>query len=526
MDSIAPEPARPGPAYPAEALRPRVSVDPRRIEFADFIEDQDPPSSTPRTQSDRSRESNEDYRSNREAEPARHRREAAAERESRSKATDAREPESLDRGRAEETRPADDQRVESDSDLGATDGAHDENAAMPDDGPGTNQSSAASNHLPGHDPFAEALTGESGPAQTAAAAADPEDPDGPDVAITLTGGQKRRAGAAAAPAAPGMEPTATTGEPAGAAAAKAGEPDAAAGKPAVDLSPVSKSALTTKPAGAAGELAIPVAVLSKGKDGVTLPSGEPVSGDEGRPPQTQGVSPAADAVPPELQPRAAYPWATMGAAAEGLNRPHALTGEKLPQQNQPSGLAAAEPMLQESALARNENPAVAVAGMATPVARGANSTASAASGANTPSAPVPLARLGVEIASHAQAGRQRFDIRLDPPDLGQVHVRLDVDRDGHVTSRLVVDRAETLDLLRRDAPQLERALQDAGLKTDSQTMQFLLRDQGNGQQNARQDASGRPEPAPGTGERNAQAEDASTNYSRNLSRLGGLDIRV
>ena len=37
---------------------------------------------------------------------------------------------------------------------------------------------------------------------------------------------------------------------------------------------------------------------------------------------------------------------------------------------------------------------------------------------------------------------------------------------GKVTSRLTVERAETLDLLRRDAPQLERALQHAGLNTE------------------------------------------------------------
>ena len=55
-------------------------------------------------------------------------------------------------------------------------------------------------------------------------------------------------------------------------------------------------------------------------------------------------------------------------------------------------------------------------------------------------------------------------------------MRLDVDRGGNVTSRLTVERAETLDLLRRDAPQLERALQHAGLNTEG-GLQFSLRDQ-------------------------------------------------
>jgi flagellar hook-length control protein FliK len=92
-------------------------------------------------------------------------------------------------------------------------------------------------------------------------------------------------------------------------------------------------------------------------------------------------------------------------------------------------------------------------------------------------AAVPVAGLAVEIAARAQAGHNRFEIRLDPPELGRIDVWLDVDHSGHVTSRLVVDRAETLDLLRRDAPELERALQQAGLKTSDNALQFTLRDQ-------------------------------------------------
>jgi flagellar hook-length control protein FliK len=92
-------------------------------------------------------------------------------------------------------------------------------------------------------------------------------------------------------------------------------------------------------------------------------------------------------------------------------------------------------------------------------------------------AAIPLAALPVAIAAHAKDGINRFEIRLDPPELGRIDVRLDIDRSGHVTSRLMVERPETLDLLRRDAPQIERTLQDAGLKTSDQGMQFSLRDQ-------------------------------------------------
>jgi flagellar hook-length control protein FliK len=92
-------------------------------------------------------------------------------------------------------------------------------------------------------------------------------------------------------------------------------------------------------------------------------------------------------------------------------------------------------------------------------------------------AAVPLAALAIEIAARAKMEGNRFEIRLDPPELGRVDVRLDIDRNGQVTSRLLVDRVETLDALRRDAGDLERALQQAGLKTADNGLQFALRDQ-------------------------------------------------
>lgn len=91
--------------------------------------------------------------------------------------------------------------------------------------------------------------------------------------------------------------------------------------------------------------------------------------------------------------------------------------------------------------------------------------------------PVPLTgtALAVEIMSRVREGMRRFDIRLDPPELGRIDVRLDVDRNGHATTRMTVDRQETLDLLQREARGLERALQSAGLKTEQGGLEFSLR---------------------------------------------------
>jgi flagellar hook-length control protein FliK len=141
-------------------------------------------------------------------------------------------------------------------------------------------------------------------------------------------------------------------------------------------------------------------------------------------------------------------------------------------------------------------------------------------------AAVPVAGLAIEIVSRAQEGGKRFDIRLDPPELGRVDVRLNVDDNGKVTSHLVVERSETLDLLRRDQPQLERALQQAGLNTDG-GLQFSLRDQNSAQRDQTpRDGRANTSQLIVPDDETAAAEAARRGYGRLLGRAGGVDIRI
>jgi flagellar hook-length control protein FliK len=120
------------------------------------------------------------------------------------------------------------------------------------------------------------------------------------------------------------------------------------------------------------------------------------------------------------------------------------------------------------------------------------SVAVAATPGTAATATVPVAGLAVAIAARAQAGSSQFDIRLDPPELGRIDVRLDVDRNGQVTSHVTVDRADTLQLLQSQQPQLERALEQAGLKTADNGLQFTLRDQSFSGQNGNGGAPSSP----------------------------------
>ena len=86
-----------------------------------------------------------------------------------------------------------------------------------------------------------------------------------------------------------------------------------------------------------------------------------------------------------------------------------------------------------------------------------------------------LPQLTFEIVRQVNDGNTRFQIRLDPPELGRIDVKLDIDKSGQVHARLTVEKAETLDLMQRDQRGLERALQQAGLDGAKTNLEFSLK---------------------------------------------------
>ena len=86
-----------------------------------------------------------------------------------------------------------------------------------------------------------------------------------------------------------------------------------------------------------------------------------------------------------------------------------------------------------------------------------------------------LPQIAFELVRQVNDGNSRFQMRLDPPELGKIDVRLDIDRSGQVTARLTVEKAETLDLMQRDQRGLEKALQQAGLDSSKTNLEFSLK---------------------------------------------------
>jgi flagellar hook-length control protein FliK len=90
----------------------------------------------------------------------------------------------------------------------------------------------------------------------------------------------------------------------------------------------------------------------------------------------------------------------------------------------------------------------------------------------------------IQIA-HA-AGGQQITLRLAPAELGRVDIRIDRMGDGPATIQVLVERPETLKLLQADQPQLNQALDKAGVPQEGRTLSLSLAlpDPGGSNQNA------------------------------------------
>jgi flagellar hook-length control protein FliK len=91
----------------------------------------------------------------------------------------------------------------------------------------------------------------------------------------------------------------------------------------------------------------------------------------------------------------------------------------------------------------------------------------------------PGEQVAVHLATRSSSGDSHITVQLKPVELGTVDVRIETRQDGDLSVHMRVERPETLELLQRDARQLERALNEAGIKADSSSLSFSLRqDQG------------------------------------------------
>lgn len=86
-----------------------------------------------------------------------------------------------------------------------------------------------------------------------------------------------------------------------------------------------------------------------------------------------------------------------------------------------------------------------------------------------------LDQVAANLSQVGKLGLSQIEIQLKPAALGTVDVKLELTHDGRVAAVISADRSDTLMQLQRGSGELQQALRDAGLQTDSGSLSFNLR---------------------------------------------------
>lgn len=89
-------------------------------------------------------------------------------------------------------------------------------------------------------------------------------------------------------------------------------------------------------------------------------------------------------------------------------------------------------------------------------------------------------QVNVNITRSLKAGDNQFAMRMDPPELGRVAVKMTFLANGLVKAQVMAERPETLEMLQREIKGLERAVEAGGHKAEPGGISFSL-DSGNGE---------------------------------------------
>jgi flagellar hook-length control protein FliK len=133
-------------------------------------------------------------------------------------------------------------------------------------------------------------------------------------------------------------------------------------------------------------------------------------------------------------------------------------------------------------------------------------------------------QIAIHVSRAVKDGIDKFDIDLKPDTLGRVTVRLEFTSDTRVQAVFAAERPETLELLKRDAGEIARSLNDAGVRADAGSLSFNLHGNGNGNGGSaeRQVAAGQSLLFPAADAIPAPAAIIRPNYVG----VGGVDIRI
>ncbi|MEH6630594.1 MAG: flagellar hook-length control protein FliK [Halopseudomonas aestusnigri] len=134
-------------------------------------------------------------------------------------------------------------------------------------------------------------------------------------------------------------------------------------------------------------------------------------------------------------------------------------------------------------------------------------------------------QLSIHIKKAVGDNKDSISIKLHPSELGRVDVKLEIVDGSTVKAMISAERPDTLDLLQKDSRMLEKALQEAGLKTDGQSLSFNLKQDGSGQNDKTDNGSNLASGSSDNDDDNG-AELENIEQANRSSHDGDLDISI
>ena len=132
-------------------------------------------------------------------------------------------------------------------------------------------------------------------------------------------------------------------------------------------------------------------------------------------------------------------------------------------------------------------------------------------------------QLSIHIKKAVGDNKDSISIKLHPSELGRVDVKLEIVDGNTLKAMISVERPDTLDLLQKDSRMLEKALQEAGLKMDGQSLSFNLKQDGSEKNNGTNSGSNL---AAGDSEIDENAQPENIEQANRSSHDGDLDISI
>lgn len=105
-----------------------------------------------------------------------------------------------------------------------------------------------------------------------------------------------------------------------------------------------------------------------------------------------------------------------------------------------------------------------------------------------PTATPVAEQIALQLQKGVNGQIDKITVQLNPKELGKVTIDFDFSDDHHAKTTIVADKADTLELLKQDAKTLQKILQDAGLETGNNSLEFSLGGQQDNTQNQQKTA--------------------------------------